>query len=105
MHVTCRWYTQHLFSATSSHACFCSIEGGGAVAKGKAIWDVVDFQFLLQRHPASEELLAGIVMAVVMASTPSLRTPVETLEYDLTMLRCACVVPLLRVVARNLSLG
>ena len=71
-----------------------------AVTGGLAVWDFIDFQFLLQRHLVSDESLTGQVM-MVEASASSLHTWMETLP---AMLARACVVPLLKVVARNSSL-
>jgi hypothetical protein len=60
------------------HACCCSIEGGAIVARGAAIWDLIAFQFLLQRQLVSENSLDGHVMRVQGASTSSMCTLVET---------------------------
>jgi hypothetical protein len=65
----------------SSHVYFCSIEDGTTVTGSVVVWDVTGFQYLLQRHPASEASLAGQVIMVEAASTTSMCTPVETLDH------------------------
>jgi hypothetical protein len=61
--------------------------------------------FILWRHPVWEESPARQVMMVEAASTLILHILVETLEYDPAVLTRACVVPLLKVVARSSGLG
>jgi hypothetical protein len=53
------------------------------------VWDANDFQFLLQRPLVSEKSLVIQVDATYL---------VETIDYDLPMSTCACVMPLLKVV-------
>ena len=61
------------FLPVSSHDCCCSIEGGATVTGGVAVWAVIGFQFLLQRHLISDVSLVGQMM-MVDASTLSLHT-------------------------------
>jgi transcriptional regulator of nitric oxide reductase len=64
----------------SSHVYFCSIEDGATVTGSVVVWDVTGFQYLLQRHSASDSSLAGQVIMVEAASTTSMCTSVETLD-------------------------
>jgi hypothetical protein len=67
-----------------------SIEGGAAVASSMVVWDVIDFQFLLQRYPVSKESPAGQVMMIQAAF---LHTFMETLDYGLALLRMLASYP------------
>jgi thiol:disulfide interchange protein len=82
-----------------------SIVGGAAVASSVAVWDVIDFQFLLQRYLVSEESSAGRVMMTQAVLTLSLHTLMETLDYGLALSVHTCVVPLLTMVARSSAWG
>lgn len=66
-----------------------------------AVWDIIGFPFLLERHLVSDVSLAGQVM-MVEVFVSSLHTLLETFT---TILTRACIVPLRKTVARNLSLG
>ena len=85
--------------AVSSHAYCCSIKSSVAVA----VWDVIGFQFLLQCHLVSDVSLAGQVMMLVNCF--SFEFAYFGVFFFLPMLTLVCVVPLLKVVARNSSLG
>ena len=65
-----------------------------------AVWDVIDLQYLVQRHLVSNELLAKHVM-MVEASMSSLHSSVEIFLSTSTR---ACVLSLLKVVAQISSL-
>ena len=56
--------THDVSSAVSSYACCCAIESGVTVAIGVAVWDVINFRFLFQRHMVNDVSLPEQVMMV-----------------------------------------
>ena len=51
--------TDDVSSTVSSHPCCCVIKGDAIVAGDMTVWDVINFQFLLQQHLINDVLMVG----------------------------------------------